>query len=175
MGSIPVANASPVRRWRFPLRGVLFGAILFLAAAAAAGVALASVWPEDEKRPPVTWVDAGSAEDLVAGEPVRFPEEGFWLVKQESGEVLAFSQQDTHSGCTVPWRPDFQFMGQRGWFRDPCHGATYDLTGRCVAGPCPRDLDRFGVLVEHGRVRVDLQDLTCNGPLIPPFQCRAEP
>jgi Rieske Fe-S protein len=85
-----------------------------------------------------------------------------WLVKFESGEILALSQKDPHLGCTVPWRADFQFKGYKGWFRNPCHGETYDLTGYCYAGPCPRGLDRYETQVADGKVQVRVG----NGTLI---------
>lgn len=80
----------------------------------------------------------------------------FHLVHLEDGEFRALSAKDPHLGCTVPWRPEFQFEGQTGWFRNPCHGETYDITGRRVFGPSPRDLDRYPVEVRDGRVLVTL-------------------
>lgn len=82
----------------------------------------------------------------------------FHLVHLEDGEFRALSAKDPHLGCTVPWRPEFQFEGQTGWFRNPCHGETYDITGRRVFGPSPRDLDRYPVEVRDGRVIVTLSE-----------------
>jgi len=100
-------------------------------------------------------------------QPVRVVEGRLWLVKQESGEVLALYQKDPRLGCTVPWRPDFEFRGRTGWFRNPCHGQTYDLGGSCVAGPCVRGLDRFQVRVADREVQVNLAKLI-PGPAIGP-------
>lgn len=78
----------------------------------------------------------------------------FHVVRLDDGGVRALYAKDPHLGCWVPWRPDFEFEGRRGWFRNPCHGETYDITGRRIPGPSPRDLDRFPVRVEGGRVIV---------------------
>lgn len=59
---------------------------------------------------------------------------------QQAG-LVALYQACTHLGCRLPWRPDFQFEGQSGWFRCPCHGATYTKSGLCVFGPAPRNMD----------------------------------
>jgi nitrite reductase/ring-hydroxylating ferredoxin subunit len=143
-------------------------ALLVLSAGAVIGVALAVAWPTPANVRQVThgprWVNLTAADDLTVNEPVRFADERLYLVKQPSGEILALSQTSTHLGCTVPWNPDFEFNGTTGWFRDPCHGATWDTSGARVAGPAPRDLDRYEVRVEEGRVQVDLKHLILGPP-----------
>lgn len=166
MGSIPVANPAPIRRPHISRRGLL--AIALPLAVIALAVTLAAfAWPTGAKVEPARWVDAGTVEALTVNEPVRVPEHRFWLVKQESGDILALYEKDPHLGCTVPWRPDFKFRGVTGWFRNPCHAETYDLAGRCHFGPCPRGLDRFPVRVNDGRVQVNTARLL-PGPSIGP-------
>lgn len=84
--------------------------------------------------------------------------------------MLALYQKDPRLGCTVPWRPDFEFLGRKGWFRNPCHGQTYDLDGNCVFGPCIRGLDRFPVRVKDGRVQVNVEQVIHGPPLGPTYQ-----
>jgi nitrite reductase/ring-hydroxylating ferredoxin subunit len=79
-------------------------------------------------------------------------------VRLDSGDFLALSARDAHSDCWVPWRPEVEFEGRVGWFRDPCHGSTYDGEGVRVFGPAPRDLDRYPVEVRDGHVYVTLSD-----------------
>ncbi len=164
MDTVPVASPSPRPRFRLPRRGI---ALALVAAAATAALVVFAVfaWPVGSHVEPVRWVDAGALGEIPVNEPVRFPEQRFWLVKLESDEVLALYQRDPHRGCTVPWRPDFRFMGRTGWFRNPCYGETYDIQGRCVSGPCIRGLDRFEVRIEGGRVRVNVQRLI-QGPSV---------
>lgn len=76
------------------------------------------------------------------------------LVRLEDGEFRALYPYDPHRGCAVAWRPDFEWEGRTGWFRNSCHGELYDISGTRVSGPSPRDLDRFPVAVVDGRVIV---------------------
>jgi Rieske [2Fe-2S] domain len=69
--------------------------------------------------------------------------------------VMALLGISTHLGCRLLFRGDQRFgEGFTGLdqfvFEDPCGGSTFTLDGRCVGGPCPRDLDRYEVkLVDH--------------------------
>jgi cytochrome b6-f complex iron-sulfur subunit len=89
-------------------------------------------------------------------DPVAIPEGRFFLVnlaagvtpngEETPGGLLALWRKCPHLGCTVPWRPDFTFLGRTGWFRCPCHGSTYTKEGGIlVAGPAPRPLDLFEI------------------------------
>src|SRR2546427_8826013 len=49
------------------------------------------------------------------------------------------SGECTHLGCNFDWSPEEKL------FACPCHGGRFDRTGRNVAGPPPRPLDRFPV------------------------------
>jgi cytochrome b6-f complex iron-sulfur subunit len=103
-------------------------------------------------------------------DPLRIIEGKFWLVNLEPGTtttgvdtpggVLALWQKCPHLGCTVPYRPAFEFQGIRGWFRCPCHNSTYTKDGGVlVFGPAPRPMDVFpvevqgdgGLIVQTGR------------------------
>ncbi len=68
----------------------------------------------------------------------------------------------------MPYRPNFRFNGRDGWFRDPCHGTTWDLAGYRIFGPSQRGLDRFHVEVIDGRVIVDLSRLDQGPTAVPP-------
>ena len=54
----------------------------------------------------------------------------------------------THQGCVMP----FSESARR--FDCPCHGAQFTLNGTYIAGPAPRDMDRYGwqALDTHGNV-----------------------
>ena len=116
-----------------------------------------------------------SADQVPApgSEPVRFLTGRFYLThfapgqEDSPGGVLAIYQKCTHLGCTVPWRPDFQFEGTTGWFRCPCHGSTYTKGAAIlVFGPAPRPLDLFevranedgGLVVNTGAIVKGSQD-----------------
>jgi len=87
------------------------------------------------------------------------------LARHEDGRFEVFLARDTRSGCTLPWRETFVFEGEAGWFRDPCHGSTYDSQGQRVFGPARRNMDYFDVTVNHvGEVVVDLRTLHQGAP-----------
>ncbi|MCH7793029.1 MAG: Rieske (2Fe-2S) protein [Planctomycetes bacterium] len=159
MGSTPVANPSPPRRWRFSRRVVPL-AFLALAVIALVAIGVAVVWPSDGADS--EWTAVARVDELAVNDPLAV-EGDVYLVLLESGEILALSQIDPHLGCKVPFAPDFEYMGDTGWFRNPCHGETYDLTGVCYFGPCPRGLDRYEVRVRDGDVEVSFARLT-EGP-----------
>ncbi len=162
MGSIPVANPAPYQRPHFSRRGLLVLA-LPLAFAALIAVIIAFAWPTGPKVEPARWVDAGTADALAVNERVRNVQGRFWLVKLQTGEIIALSQRSTYDPrpCTVPWRPDFEFQGRKGWFRDPCSGTTWDINGQIMFGPAPRSMDRYRVDVRDGRIFVDVGTLFC--------------
>ena len=58
---------------------------------------------------------------------------------------VALYQRCVHLGCRVPWCQTSQ------WFECPCHGSKYNRVGEKKAGPAPRGLDRFALVVSGGR------------------------
>ena len=104
-------------------------------------------------------------------DPVRVPEGRFWLVNiaagaaESPGGLLALYQKCPHLGCTVPWRPDFDFGGRKGWFRCPCHGSTYTKEGGIlVFGPAPRPMDTMAITVKPtGDITVEPGQITQGG------------
>lgn len=92
-----------------------------------------------------------------------------FVVHPTGRRVTALLGISTHLGCRLLFRGDQRFgEGFTGLdqfvFEDPCGGSTFTLDGRCVGGPCPRDLDRYEVkLVDH-TATFDLRDLV-RGPL----------
>lgn len=68
-----------------------------------------------------------------------------WLLHPSSDTFTAVSAICTHQGCPVQW------IG--GGFQCPCHGATYDASGRATGGPAQGPLARIAVKVVDGQVR----------------------
>lgn len=75
----------------------------------------------------------------VNGAPVPFSNGKFWLTNTEKG-AYAIYQICTHLGCLYAWAD----VTQR--FECPCHGSKFSLTGKYLAGPAPRSLDRFKII-----------------------------
>lgn len=90
-------------------------------------------------------VDIGPASDYAVGSPKYFEDERFWVVKLESGEILALYDRDPLTGCTVPWDANYDFLGVTGWFRDACSRSVYDLQGACFIESCVVGLNRLKV------------------------------
>ena len=70
---------------------------------------------------------------------VRFGAEPVILVKVTDSEYRAFSATCTHLDCIVGFQKD------RSRIFCNCHGGTYDLNGRNIAGPPPRPLSAYKV------------------------------
>ena len=73
--------------------------------------------------------------------------------------LVALYQRCVHLGCRVPWCQTSQ------WFECPCHGSKYNRVGEKKAGPAPRGLDRFGILVAGGQLTINTGDIEI-GPAI---------
>lgn len=72
--------------------------------------------------------------------PVAYNDGKFWLVNTEQG-VLAIYRVCTHLGCLYAWQDS------QNRFICPCHGSQFQKTGLFVAGPAPRSLDAFNIIV----------------------------
>jgi cytochrome b6-f complex iron-sulfur subunit len=170
-----VAQAAPrpgpvVHRRTF-LVGGFWVAAAGLLAAIAGGLGLDFLWIKKI-------AGFGSAVNVTAAtvpaagaDPVRVVEGRFWLVNipagtaESPGGLLALYQKCPHLGCTVPWRPDFDFGGVKGWFRCPCHGSTYTKEGGVlVAGPAPHSMDTMAITVKsNGDLTVETGQIKSGG------------
>ena len=62
---------------------------------------------------------------------------------------VALWQKCPHLGCKVPSCSTSQ------WFECPCHGSQYNRVGEKKAGPAPRGMDRFPVIIDGDKVIID--------------------
>ena len=93
-----------------------------------------------------TYLTAYPKEDVDKAKKVYAP----GVVKGMESGVAALYQKCVHLGCKVPWCTNSQ------WFECPCHGSQYNRVGEYKAGPAPRGLDRFDVVIDGaGNVTVD--------------------
>jgi Rieske Fe-S protein len=100
--------------------------------------------PPKQAEVEVTSVRVGLASEIEkdSGTIIRFGNKPVILVRLPDGEFRAFEATCTHLDCTVQYRKDLQMI----WCA--CHNGRYDLTGRNIAGPPPRPLDQFRVVVK---------------------------
>jgi Rieske Fe-S protein len=78
------------------------------------------------------------------------------LIVRDAGApsgLAALSPTCSHLGCGVAW------SAERNAFLCPCHGGVYAADGKVLGGPPPRPLGRLPLVVEGGRVRVDVEKL----------------
>lgn len=162
MSMTPIAKPDPLPNgWHFPRRAT-FLVLLLAISAFVALVSLSEVTPRGDNVDGNGLIAVGSPDGFPVGVPVRPDDYPLaWIVREETGELIAFSTRSTHLGCTVPWRADFRFNGVTGWFRDPCSGTTWAITGERVFGPAPRNLDQYVVEVSGGQVRIDTSRVIC--------------
>lgn len=86
--------------------------------------------------------------DKDSGTIVRFGNKPVILVRTATGDLRAFSATCTHLDCTVQYRKDF------GAIWCACHNGRYDLNGRNIAGPPPRPLDEYRVVLQGEEVLI---------------------
>jgi cytochrome b6-f complex iron-sulfur subunit len=103
-------------------------------------------------------VSAGAPSEYQVGDVKYFVDGKFYLSRLEEG-FIALYQKCVHLGCTVPWRPEFEwpYEGQtiKGLFRCPCHGSTYLRNGQIIYGPAPRPLDYMPITLQNGQLVVN--------------------
>jgi Rieske Fe-S protein len=149
MGSDPQA---PVVSRRGLLDWLLSGSALSLAAAILYPVIRYVTPPRVTEGVTSSVVAAKVGEIAPNGAKIfRFGSRPGILVRTAAGEWRAFSAVCTHLECTVQYREDIE----RIWCA--CHNGQFDLSGKNVAGPPPRPLDRFNVVISGDDVVVSLE------------------
>ncbi|MGQ3684203.1 MAG: QcrA and Rieske domain-containing protein [Candidatus Loosdrechtia sp.] len=94
---------------------------------------------------------------FAVGEPGNFPENSVTTLKlrkifvvRDGNSFKAISVVCQHLGCAV------EFSKEKNIFECPCHGSKYYRNGVNFAGPAPRPLDHYEViLAENGKLVVD--------------------
>lgn len=95
-----------------------------------------------EGRAPVEKVTPADVARNGTGRNGGYAGRGVIVLRDETGRLRAFDSKCTHAGCNV------QFQGTRLYCN--CHGGTYDLAGRNIAGPPPKPLTELRVFEDQG-------------------------
>lgn len=152
-------NSMTRRRFLEAGIGVITGAI----AVGIGGAALISIGaPAITNRREEKWIEAGSVEELAAGQFNRvglvYDAKDGWLegkikqlvyVKINGEDVIALSATCTHLGCNVIYDE------QSGGFKCPCHAGVYDANGKNISGPPPKPLARLDARIEDGKLFIN--------------------
>ena len=159
--------SSEVTRRSFYL-AIIYGAWGLITAVLAIPAAVYLLLPPARKKRP-SWVDVGEISAIPSGVPTeisfqRKRVDGWkvvrekttaWIVrKAETNQVVAFDPQCTHLGCAYHWENQTTGGSPTGAFVCPCHNSKFSLEGQVLDGPAPRPLDRYGVKVEMGRIKI---------------------
>jgi hypothetical protein len=142
------------------------------------GSAVAMLWPDSNhiaSRGRIVRVGGPETLPGIENTPWCDDFDHFCIVEPKPGQFLALYTYDTHEhfrqqGCTVHWDASFTredpATGQEktGWFMAGCSGSTFDMPGRRVFGPSPRDLDQFPLTESNGEFLVDTRTLICATP-----------
>lgn len=84
-----------------------------------------------------------------SGRIFKFGKQPGILVRTPAGDLRAFSAICTHLACVVQYREDLQHI----WCA--CHNGHYDpASGKNIAGPPPRPLDRYVANVRGDKIVV---------------------
>jgi nitrite reductase/ring-hydroxylating ferredoxin subunit len=87
--------------------------------------------------------------DIPAADGAMIDKANRVILVRYQGMVHAFSLECPHKGTMVTWQPDQQR------FYCPKHKSTFKPEGTRIQGKTPRNLDRFAVRIEGGKVVVD--------------------
>ena len=96
----------------------------------------------------------GNVEEFPAGSVTPDRVNRLYIVREKDGAFLALSLTCPHLGCSVLWNAETQ------QFDCPCHSSAFDRRGVVLSSPAPRPLDYLPVIIEEGKVKVDLGSMT---------------
>ncbi|MBE0571717.1 MAG: Rieske (2Fe-2S) protein [Ignavibacteriaceae bacterium] len=105
---------------------------------------------ENENLKPKQLFDAGNINAFQKKSVTIFRSGRFYLVRLDDGGFLALSLRCTHLGCSINWEED------KKRFICPCHASAFEINGNVQNPPAPSALDYFPVIIQSGRVMVDI-------------------
>lgn len=106
--------------------------------------------PPKSREAVVKSVSVGKVKDFkpLSGLNFKFGNKPGILICQEDGSFKAFSATCTHLDCTVQFREDMKLI----WCA--CHNGKYGLNGKNIAGPPPKPLEEYQVIIKGDLVFV---------------------
>lgn len=60
--------------------------------------------------------------------------------------IVAVNPSCTHKGCITPWNAETK------QFVCPCHGSTFDDSGKVLKGPADKPLASYAITVKDGKI-----------------------
>ena len=105
---------------------------------------------EDLNSAPKQIFDAGDVNSFPPNTVTAFRGGRFYLARLEDGGFMALSLRCTHLGCSIIWEED------KNRFICPCHSSAFGINGEVQNPPAPKALDYYPVIIEGGKVKVDI-------------------
>ena len=96
----------------------------------------------------------GNVEDFSINSVTTDRANKLFLVREPDGGFLALSLTCPHLGCSVSWEE------KNAQFICPCHSSAFDKVGDLINSPAPRPLDYYPIIIEGGKVKIDLSKKT---------------
>lgn len=72
-----------------------------------------------------------------------------WVIRREDNSLNVFSTNCPHLGCGINWGEDVK------QFLCPCHEGIFDIDGKTISGPSPRDMYSYETKIENDTVLVN--------------------
>jgi len=137
---------SQERRDFLKLAAGIWGA---LCALPVAGMVLQYLTPVATKNASQGPILVGKATDFAEGSVkiVRLGRDPVLLIHTSTGQFRALSARCTHLGCVVQYQAD-----PVPHFGCNCHGSQFDFNGNNIAGPAPRPLPPYRVMLEGSSI-----------------------
>ena len=85
----------------------------------------------------------GSARVKLAGKEVL-------LIRDSSNSVKGFSPKCTHQNCYVSYNK------KTARIDCSCHGSSFDVSGKVLGGPAPKDLKKYEASLSDGRIIIEV-------------------
>ena len=101
----------------------------------------------------------GRPEEIAQGTLVVLPEQKVFIVHDAEG-FFALSATCTHLGCMT------RYEKENSRIFCPCHGSQFGLEGTVTGGPAPRPLPRLDLVLEDGRLVVDVAKTAAPGTVL---------
>jgi len=94
--------------------------------------------------------EAGNLNSFQPNTVTAFRGGRFYLARLEDGGFMALSLRCTHLGCSIIWED------AKKKFICPCHSSAFGINGEVQNPPAPAALDYYPVIIENGKVKVDV-------------------
>jgi cytochrome b6-f complex iron-sulfur subunit len=120
-----------------------------LCAAPVLGMILQYITPVGEKGGGRTTVLVGQSADFAQGtvKIVRVNKDPVLLIHTPTGQFRALSARCTHLGCVVQYQES-----PVPHFGCNCHGSQFDMNGVNIAGPAPKPLPPYRVMLNGSSI-----------------------